>query len=95
MTEWLIQHFVADAHNTGSPAVRTRYGQVAGMVGIVCNVALCLAKGIIGLISGLRLHCGRRREQPLRCGKQYREPSGLQACQPPGRPRAPLRTWAL
>ena len=52
MTEWLIQHFVADAHNTGSPAVRTRYGQVAGMVGIVCNVALCLAKGIIGLISG-------------------------------------------
>ena len=52
MTEWLIRHFVADADDTGSPAVRTRYGQFAGIVGIVCNVIRCLGKGAIGLISG-------------------------------------------
>ena len=52
MTEWLVRLLVKDYRNTAEPAVRTRYGQVAGMVGIVCNVALCLAKGVIGLIAG-------------------------------------------
>ena len=52
MTEWLVRLLVKDYRNTAEPAVRTRYGQVAGMVGIVCNVALCLAKGAIGLIAG-------------------------------------------
>ena len=52
MTEWLIRRFVKDAHRTGDPAVRTRYGQFAGIVGICCNVLLCLSKGAIGLLSG-------------------------------------------
>lgn len=52
MTEWLIRHFVKDAEQTGTPAVRTRYGQFAGIVGICCNILLCLSKGAIGLISG-------------------------------------------
>ncbi len=52
MTEWLIRHFVKDAEQTDTPAVRTRYGQFAGIVGICCNILLCLSKGAIGLISG-------------------------------------------
>ena len=52
MIDWLIGRFVPDAENTQDPAVRTRYGQFAGTVGIICNVALCLAKGAVGLISG-------------------------------------------
>ena len=52
MTNWLVKHFVKDADNVTDPAVRTRYGQFAGIVGIICNVALCLAKGVIGLIAG-------------------------------------------
>ncbi|MBM6683340.1 cation diffusion facilitator family transporter [Collinsella intestinalis] len=52
MTEWLIQHFVRDAQNTDNPTVRTRYGQFAGVVCIICNLVLCLSKGAIGLLSG-------------------------------------------
>lgn len=52
MTEFLIRHFVKDFENADDPRVRTRYGQFAGIAGIVCNVALCLAKGAIGLIAG-------------------------------------------
>ncbi len=52
MTDWLVRHFVKDASDTSNPAVRTRYGQFAGIVGIICNILLCLGKGAIGLISG-------------------------------------------
>ena len=52
MIDWLVRHFVKDWDRTADAAVRTRYGQFAGAVGIVCNVALCLAKGAIGLIAG-------------------------------------------
>ena len=52
MTEWLVRRFVRDGESETDPAVRTRLGQMAGVVGIVCNVALCLAKGLIGIASG-------------------------------------------
>ena len=52
MTEWLVRRFVKDYQDVGNAHVRTRYGQFAGIVGIVCNVLLCLGKGIIGLIAG-------------------------------------------
>lgn len=52
MTEWLVRHFVKGYENAEDPAVRTRYGQFAGIVGIICNIALCLGKGAIGLIAG-------------------------------------------
>lgn len=52
MTEWLVRRFVAGHENAADPAVRARYGQFAGIVGIVCNTLLCLAKGAIGLIAG-------------------------------------------
>lgn len=52
MIDWLVRRFVKDADNTTDAAVRTRYGQFAGIVGIVCNVALCVAKGAIGVLAG-------------------------------------------
>lgn len=52
MTEWLVRHFVRMSEQTDNPAVRMRYGQFAGIVGIICNVMLCLGKGAIGLVSG-------------------------------------------
>ena len=52
MTSWLIRTFVPNADDTGSPAVRTRYGLVASMTCIVCNVLLCMGKGAVGLVSG-------------------------------------------
>lgn len=52
MTEWLVRRFVKDHQNTGNVQVRTRYGQFAGIVGIICNLLLCLGKGVIGLVAG-------------------------------------------
>ena len=52
MTEWLVRRFVKDSGNTGDAAVRTAYGQFAGIVCIVCNIALCIAKGAIGALAG-------------------------------------------
>ena len=52
MIDWLVRRFVRDCDNTGDAAVRTSYGQFAGIVGIVCNVALCVAKGAIGIVAG-------------------------------------------
>ena len=52
VTDWLSRMFVRDYGRVNDPDVRTSYGLMAGVVGIVCNVALCLAKGAIGLMSG-------------------------------------------
>ena len=52
MTDWLSRLFVKNCGRVNDPEVRTSYGLMAGVVGIVCNVALCLAKGAIGLASG-------------------------------------------
>ena len=52
MTDWLARTFVKRHRDTADPAVRAAYGQLAGIVGILCNVALCLAKGAIGLAAG-------------------------------------------
>ena len=52
MTDWLVRTFVPHADDVGSPAVRTRYGLVASITCIVCNIALCLGKGAVGLLAG-------------------------------------------
>ena len=52
MTDWLVRTFVPDADNVDSPTVRTRYGLVASVTCIACNVALCLGKGAVGLLAG-------------------------------------------
>lgn len=52
MTNWLVRTFVRDADNVDDPAVRTRYGLVASVTCIVCNLVLCLGKGAVGLLAG-------------------------------------------
>ncbi len=52
MTEWLVRRFVKNYQQCDDPRVRTAYGKFAGVVGIVCNVLLCLGKGAAGLLSG-------------------------------------------
>lgn len=52
MTDWLSRLLVKNYGRVNDPDVRTSYGLMAGAVGIVCNVVLCLAKGAIGLMSG-------------------------------------------
>ena len=44
MTNFLIKHFIPNASDVKSPAVRQRYGVVSGVVGILCNALLCTAK---------------------------------------------------
>ncbi len=52
MTNWLVRTFVGRDANPADPAVRTRYGLLASIVCIICNVLLCLGKGIVGVVSG-------------------------------------------
>ena len=52
MTNLLVKLFVKDYKNTENSDVRAAYGVFAGIVGIVCNLLLFAAKGIIGLLSG-------------------------------------------
>lgn len=52
MTKLLLRLFVKDYQNTESPAVRTRVGSMAGIVGIACNLLLFVLKLAAGLLSG-------------------------------------------
>lgn len=50
MTEFLVNKFIKDSANIESTEVRTRYGILASVVGIFCNVLLFSVKLTIGLI---------------------------------------------
>ena len=52
MTEFLVRTFVRGYEDTQSPEVRTRYGTLASVVGIVCNALLFAVKITIGLVMG-------------------------------------------
>lgn len=52
MTELLPRLFIRNYQDYGNPAVRSAYGKLAGIVGIVCNILLFAAKLTAGLISG-------------------------------------------
>lgn len=52
MTDWLSRMFVKNYGKVDDPQVRVGYGILAGVVGIVCNLLLCAAKGAIGLSAG-------------------------------------------
>ena len=52
MTGLLLRLFVKNYQNTEDAAVRSSYGKLAGLVGILCNVFLCAAKLIVGSLSG-------------------------------------------
>ena len=51
MTKWLIRLFVKDAEQTENPDVRTRYGTLASVTGIVVNLLLAGAKFLMGLVT--------------------------------------------
>lgn len=50
MTEFLVRRFVKNYEQTETVAVRTAYGVLASVVGILCNVFLFLVKGAIGIV---------------------------------------------
>ena len=52
MTTYLLRRFIPDYQNTADPAVRAKYGRLAGIVGIICNVLLFAGKLLAGAISG-------------------------------------------
>lgn len=52
MTDLLLRIFIKDHQNTADPAVRTRYGNLAGIVGIFCNFLLFAGKLLAGILSG-------------------------------------------
>ena len=49
MIDLLLKRFIKDYDKTKNPEVRTRYGVFAGIVGIICNLILFLAKIIAGV----------------------------------------------
>lgn len=48
----LARLFIKDYKNTEKPSVRSAYGKLAGLTGIVCNLLLCAGKFAVGVISG-------------------------------------------
>lgn len=52
MAELLIKLFVKNSKNTKDVKVRLAYGNLAGIVGILCNVLLFVGKYLIGTIFG-------------------------------------------
>ncbi|MDY3250840.1 MAG: cation diffusion facilitator family transporter [Candidatus Choladocola sp.] len=50
MVDFLVKKFVKDYEHTENSAVRTAYGTLAGIVGIVCNVFLFFLKLAVGFV---------------------------------------------
>lgn len=50
MTDFLVKHFIKKYEQAEDSQVRTEYGTLAGMVGIVCNLLLFGAKLFLGLL---------------------------------------------
>lgn len=50
MTQFLIRCFIKNNKDIQNAAVREKYGLLAGMVGIISNLLLCVSKVIIGII---------------------------------------------
>ena len=54
MIMFLVKRFVKDYENTTDIQVRTAYGILASIVGIICNIILFVTKLVIGpLISSI------------------------------------------
>ena len=52
MTQLLIRLFVRNHEDVKNPAVRTAYGNLASLVGVVCNLILVLGKLAVGSLFG-------------------------------------------
>ncbi len=50
MINFLVKRFVKNYENTEDTEVRTSYGVLSSLVGIVCNVLLFAGKFLIGLL---------------------------------------------
>lgn len=50
MTEFLIKHFIKNYEDTEKVSVRTAYGVLSSVVGILCNIFLFLVKATVGFI---------------------------------------------
>ena len=51
MIDALARIFIKDADQTQNPAVRQRYGQFTGLVGIILNLVLFAGKGLAGVLT--------------------------------------------
>lgn len=51
MTDLLIKLFIPDAKNFNDPKVRKKFGTLSGVVGIICNTILFLAKLFVGIVT--------------------------------------------
>lgn len=51
MQKILVKLFIKDYQNTSNPLVRSKYGTLSGIIGIISNLLLCSIKIIIGLLS--------------------------------------------
>lgn len=49
MTNFIVSHFIKDYDETSKISVRTAYGLVASIVGIICNVFLFAMKFVVGM----------------------------------------------
>lgn len=52
MIQLLIHTFVKDYQNKQDPVVRERYGRLAGIVGVICNLLLFVGKLTVGTLFG-------------------------------------------
>ena len=52
MTKLLLRLFVKNHHQTKDPTVRGAVGKLSGVVGILCNILLCVGKLVAGTLSG-------------------------------------------
>lgn len=52
MGELLTRIFIKDRNNVSDPKVRSAYGRLCSIVGVVCNVILCGFKMLVGFLSG-------------------------------------------
>ena len=52
MTRLFLRLFVKNYQEKETPGVRARVGKLSGLVGIFCNVLLCVGKLMVGAISG-------------------------------------------
>ena len=52
MIQFLIKTFIKNHEKTEDRAVRTAYGNLASLVGMACNLLLCLGKLAAGTLFG-------------------------------------------
>ncbi len=51
MTKFLVEKFIKNYNETSNPEVRRKYGILSGIVGIIINIILFIAKFFVGIMS--------------------------------------------